>query len=181
MKARATLLGHPIHQMLIVIPLGLWVTAVIFDVITMFRPSPALSIAAFWNIVAGSIGAVLAAVFGLIDWTKIPNGTNAKRVGVMHALVNVGVLILFVIAAGLRWDNADYVATTGALVIELVAFALGGLGGFLGGELVGRFGIGVLEGAHPNAPSSLGRGRTVGTATHQPATVGQGAPAGAAR
>jgi uncharacterized membrane protein len=157
MKARATLLGHPIHQMLVVVPLGLFVIAVVFDVITMFRPIPELSVASFWNIVAGCIGAVVAAVFGLADWTKIPAGTRAKRVGVMHALTNVTVLILFVIAAAVRWDNPNYAVGGGVMVLELVAFALGGLGGFLGGELVDRFGIGVYEGAHPDAPGSLGR------------------------
>lgn len=160
MKARATLLGHPIHQMLIVVPLGLYVIAVVFDVITMFRPIPELAIASFWNIVAGSVGAVLAAIFGLIDWTKIPSGTRAKRIGVFHALANVAVLALFVVAAVLRWDNASYYVSTPALVLELVAFALGGVSGWLGGELVDRLGIGVHEGAHPNAPSSLRRSAT---------------------
>jgi uncharacterized membrane protein len=157
MKARATLLGHPIHQMLVVVPLGLFVIATVFDVITMFRPMAELSIAAFWNIVAGSIGAGLAAVFGLIDWTKIPKDTRAKRIGVYHALANVAVLTLFVIAVVLRWDNASYVATTSVLMLELGGFVLGGLGGYLGGELVDRFGIGVHEGAHPNAPSAFDR------------------------
>jgi uncharacterized membrane protein len=155
MKARATLLGHPIHQMLVVVPLGLFVIAVVFDVITAFRPIEELSIASFWNIVAGCIGALVAAVFGLIDWTKIPEGTRAKKFGVFHALTNVTVLALFVVAAVLRWDNPSYFAYTPSLVIEVVAFLLGGLGGWLGGELVDRFGIGVHEGAHPNAPSSL--------------------------
>ena len=154
MKARATLLGHPIHQMLIVVPLGLFVIAVLFDVINAFRPTTELSIASFWNIVAGSIGAVVAAVFGLIDWTKIPDGTRAKRFGVFHAVTNVGVLALFVAAAVLRWDNVSYAATTPALMLELFGFVLGGVGGWLGGELVDRFGIGVHDGAHPNATSS---------------------------
>jgi uncharacterized membrane protein len=152
MKARATLLGHPIHQMLIVVPLGLYVIAVVFDVITMFRPIEELSIASFWNIVAGSIGAVVAALFGVIDWTKIPAGTRAKRIGIFHAVANVAVLGLFVAAAAMRSDNPAYFVSTTALVLELVAFALGGLAGFWGGELVDRFGIGVHEGAHPDAP-----------------------------
>lgn len=178
MKARATLLGHPIHQMLVVVPLGLWTMAVIFDVITVFRPSENLSIASYWNIVAGCIAAVVAATFGLIDWTKIPAGTRAKRIGVMHALTNVGVLILFVIAVGMRYDEPSYVATTAPFVIELIAFALGGLGGWLGGELVDRLGIGVYEGAHPNAPSSLS-GRPVTTAGPVTGAVGHGATASA--
>ena len=161
MRARATLLGHPIHQMLIVLPLGLYVCAVVFDIVTMFRPISELSVAAFWNIVVGSIGAVLAAVFGLIDWTKIPKNTRAKRIGAIHGLVNVGVLALFVVSAFLRFDRDYYFVTNTALVLEILAFAMAGVGGWLGGELVDRLGIGVHEGANPNAPSSLsGRGPT---------------------
>lgn len=156
MKARVTLLGHPVHQMLVVIPLGLWAMAVIFDVITMFRSSADLSIASYWNIVAGCIAAVVVALFGLIDWTKIPNRTRAKKVGLMHAGTNVAVLVLFIIAAGMRSDNPGYVVTGGSLVIQLIAFALAGLGGWFGGELVDAYGIGVHEGAHPDAPGSLG-------------------------
>ncbi len=155
MRARATLLGHPIHQMLVAVPLGAFVTAVVLDVVTMFRPISELSITAFWSLVIGSIGAVLAAIFGLVDWTKIPKHTRAKRVGVFHALTNVAVLTLFVVAALLRVDRDYYFVSGSILAIELVAFALAGLGGWLGGELVDRMGIGVHEGAHPNAPSSL--------------------------
>ena len=151
MKARATLLGHPIHQMLVVLPLGLFVIAVLFDLIHAFRPTPELSIASYWNIVAGCVGAVVAAVFGVIDWTKIPSGTRAKKYGTAHGLASVVLLAVFVLAAGLRAESVSYTATTTVLVLELGGFALGGLVGFLGGELIGRFGIGVLEGAHPNA------------------------------
>jgi uncharacterized membrane protein len=174
MRARATLLGHPIHQILIVLPLGLFVCAVVFDVVTMFRPIAELSIASFWNIVVGSIGAVLAAVFGLIDWTKIPKNTRAKRIGVVHALTNVGVLALFVIAAFLRYDNTSYFVTTPALVLELIAFAMAGVGGWLGGELVDRLGIGVHDGANPNAPSSLS-GRATTDTRMPPSTTNTGA------
>ena len=180
MKARATLLGHPIHQMLIVVPLGLWVIAVVFDLITVFRPIEELSIASFWNIVAGSAGAVLAAVFGVVDWTGIPKGTRAKRIGIFHAVTNVAVLALFVLAAVMRYDNPSYFVTTQALVVELVAFVLGGLGGWLGGELVDRLGVGVHEGAHPNATSSLHRSAaTEPTVTTRPPMAHGASPTGA--
>lgn len=170
MRARATLLGHPIHQMLVVLPLGAFVTAVVLDVVTMFRSISELSIAAFWSIVIGACGAVLAAVFGLIDWTKIPKNTRAKRVGIFHALTNVTVLVLFVVAGLLRMDRDYYFVTGTILAIELVAFALAGLGGWLGGELVDRLGIGVHEGAHPNAPSSLDDPRKVPPSSAAPTT-----------
>lgn len=171
MRAKATLLGHPVHQILIVLPLGLYMCAVVFDVITAFRPIAELSIAAFWNILVGTLGGLLAAVFGLIDWVNIPSGTRAKRVGILHAITMVGVVALFAAAGFLRFDRDYYFVTNGALVLELAGFALAGLGGWLGGELVDRLGVGVHEGAHVDAPSSLSGRPTTATATTMTATT----------
>lgn len=155
MKARVTLLGHPVHQVLVAIPLGLFVIAVLFDIITAFRPIEALAIASYWNLVAGVIGALLAAVFGSIDWTKIPKHTRARRLGIYHALVNVIATVAFAGAVALRWDADSYFVTTAALLLELAGFVIVGVGGWMGGELVDRLGIGVHEHAHADAPSSL--------------------------
>ena len=75
MESRAKLLGHPIHPMLIVLPLGLFIAAVVFDALYMWRGSPTFATVAYWNIAGGVIGGLLAAVFGLIDWLAIPAGT----------------------------------------------------------------------------------------------------------
>ena len=77
MEAKAKILGHPIHQMLIPFPFGLLATAVIFDIIYMIWGNPTFALVAFWMMVAGAIGAVIAAPFGLIDWMGIPSGTRA--------------------------------------------------------------------------------------------------------
>lgn len=84
MESRAKLLGHPAHQMLIVFPLGLLATAVIFDVVFLASGMLEMATVAYWLIAAGLIGALVAAPFGTIDWTAIPPGTRAKRIGAMH-------------------------------------------------------------------------------------------------
>src|SRR5574338_77721 len=86
MSSGARLFGHPIHQMLIVFPLGLLAMAVIFDVIRLAGGSPALGPAAFYMIGARVICGLVAAVFGLIDWLAIPSKTRAKSVGAWHAI-----------------------------------------------------------------------------------------------
>src|SRR4051812_41200737 len=96
MEARAKVFGHPIHQMLIVFPLGLLSTAVIFDLIHLATHGPTWALVAYWMIGAGIIGGLCAAVFGAIDWWKIPAGTRAYRLGLWHGLGNVGVVVLFV-------------------------------------------------------------------------------------
>src|SRR5437764_3993872 len=95
MESKAKLLGHPIHPMLIVFPLGLLATAVIFDVIALAMRVGAWSGMAFYLIAAGVIGGLAAAVFGLIDWLAIPSGTRAKAIGLWHGVGNVVVVLLF--------------------------------------------------------------------------------------
>jgi uncharacterized membrane protein len=154
MEARAKVLGHPVHQMLIVFPLGLFSTALIFDVIHLVTAGATWSIVSYWMIAAGIIGGLCAAVFGLIDWSKIPSGTRAYRLGVLHGLGNVCVVVLFAVSWWLRRPDPGNPSVP-AITIMVVGAALSLVTGWLGGELVDRLGVGVDEGAHLNAPSSL--------------------------
>ena len=92
MESKAKLFGHAIHPILIVYPLGLLSTAVIFDIIYLATGNLTWATVSFWMIAAGIIGGLLAAVFGLIDLVNIPNGTRAKRIGLVHGLGFAGFL-----------------------------------------------------------------------------------------
>jgi len=154
MESRAKLLGHPVHQMLVVFPLGLLGMAVIFDVVAYALGSGYWSEVALWMMVAGIVTGLLAAPFGLIDWLNIPSGTRAKRIGAIHGLGNVVVLGLFAASALFRWASPQTPATL-ALMLSGAGLLLALCTGWLGGELVDRLGVGVDEGAHVDAPSSL--------------------------
>src|SRR5215203_2361219 len=95
MDSRAKILGHSIHQQLIVFPLGLLGTAVIFDAIYLANGNETMAQVAFWMMVAGIVGGLVAAPFGWIDWFAIPRGTRAKTIGLAHGLTNVTVMGLF--------------------------------------------------------------------------------------
>ncbi|HEX8560777.1 MAG TPA: DUF2231 domain-containing protein [Pyrinomonadaceae bacterium] len=161
MESRAKALGHPIHQMLIPFPFGLLATSVIFDVIRLFVDTPStadtLSTVAFWMIVSGLVGGLVASPFGLIDYLAIPQGTRARSVGLLHGVGNLFVMALFALSLWLRYGagGAAHRPTTAALAASLVAFLLAGVTGWLGGELVDRLGVGVDDGAHLDAPNSL--------------------------
>lgn len=155
MESRAKLLGHPIHPMLIVLPLGLFIAAVVFDAFYLWRRTPAFATVAYWNIAAGIIGGLLAAVFGLIDWLAIPSGTRAKRIGLLHGASNVLVVGAFALVWWVRSTSADVSPTGTVFLVEAAALLLGAFAGWLGGELVNRLGVGVDDGAHLEAPSSL--------------------------
>ncbi len=154
MEAKARMLGHPIHQMLIVFPLGLLATSLIFDIIQLVTHDPEWSHVAYYLIGAGLIGGVVAAVFGLIDFMGIPTDTRAKRVGKWHGLGNLAVILLFAVSFYVRIPNSEPPSVT-ALVLSVLGVIVSLITSWLGGELVNRLGIGVSDNANPDAPSSL--------------------------
>jgi uncharacterized membrane protein len=155
MESRVKVLGHPLHPMLVVVPLGSFIAAVIVDVAAIVAGNPTLSVVGFWNIAIGVVGGLLAAAFGLADWLNIPGKTRAKRIGLMHGALNVIVTATFALVWILRYGSADVTPSTTLLAIEVAALVGGAVAGWLGGELVDRLGVGVDEGAHLNAPNSL--------------------------
>jgi uncharacterized membrane protein len=169
MEGKAKLLGHSVHPILIVFPLGLLATAVIFDIIHMATGTPTFALVAYWMMVAGLIGGLIAAPFGLIDWMAIPSDTRAKSVGLTHGLVMIGTVLLFAVSWYLRSELPER-PTTAASVFSILGLLLALVGGWLGGELVERLGIAVHPGANPNAPSSLESESTSfhGTRPHHP-------------
>src|SRR5947208_1597493 len=126
MESKAKLLGHPVHPMLIVFPLGLLAMAVIFDLIGMATGRATWPDTAFYMIGAGIVSGLIAAVFGLTDWLAIPSGTRAKRIGAWHGGGNVVVVLLFAISWYLRRDvpgippAAALVCSFGGAAIALV-------------------------------------------------------------
>ena len=155
MESRVKLLGHPIHPMLIVLPLGLLSIGVLFDVIYLVTGDPQFAEVAFWNITVGIVGGLLAALFGLIDWLAIPGGTRAKTLGLWHGVGNFVIVLLFIGSWIFRLSNHAYSPNLLPVVLGLVAVGLALGTAWLGGELVYRLRIGVDDGAHLDAPSSL--------------------------
>ena len=126
MASGAKAFGHPIHPTLIVFPLGLLATAAIFDIIGIITGSPVWSSIAFYLIAAGVIG------------------TRAKRVGAIHGLGNLTVVLLF---AGSWWLRSAQPTqpTKAALTLSFLGVLLALYTGWLGGELVFKHGVGVEQ------------------------------------
>jgi uncharacterized membrane protein len=154
MRAKARLLGHPIHPMLIVFPLGLLTVAAIFDLIYISTHNGHLADLSYWMIASGIIGGLIAAVFGLIDWLGIPEGTRAKYIGLIHGLSNVVVVILFIVSWFMRRPNPAAPGMT-AMMLGWIGIVIALFASWLGGELVYRLNVGVDRGANLDAPNSL--------------------------
>lgn len=131
MEARAKILGHPIHQMLIVFPLGLLATSFFFDLVGLVTKNSQLFTVAFWMIIAGIIGGLAAAMFGLVDWLAIPSGTRAKAIGLWHGVGNVVVVALFAASWFLRRPDLPAPAMV-TIVLSAIAVGLALVTGWLG-------------------------------------------------
>lgn len=154
MESKVRVFGHPLHQMLVVFPLGLLATSVVFDLIHLIGGSASAATVSYALIAAGLVGGLIAAPWGTIDWLAIPRGTRAKAIGAMHGGGNVVVLLLFAASWWLRGGQATQPPTL-AWALSFAGAALALVTAWLGGELVDRLGVGVSPHAHLNARSSL--------------------------
>ena len=139
MPTPASIRRHPIHPMLVGIPIGLWVFAVVADLVHMGGGGPDWKDVAWYCIGGGIVGALVAAVPGFVDLTSISVG-NVRKVALTHMTINLIVVGLFGLSFWLR--------TTGVpggwpAAISGIGLLLLGLGGWLGGELVFVHGMGV--------------------------------------
>jgi uncharacterized membrane protein len=155
MESRLKVLGHPVHPMLVMFPLALFVTAVAFDLADIVGGPAYLGEVAYWNIIVGLGVGVFAVLTGAVDLLAIPSGTRAKRVGLTHGLVNILMLALFAGVWVVRMAASSRAAGGALFAIEIVAVVGTAVGAWLGGELVDRLGVGVDEDAGLNASSSL--------------------------
>lgn len=177
MKPRVMVAGHALHAQLIVFPLGLLGTSPLWDILRLTTGNAMWGAISYWTIVAGVVTALVAAVPGLLDYLAIPRGTRARVVGTWHMVLNLLIVGLFAVSLAMRasGDRSYADAGLGAMIPGFVAVALAVVSGWLGGELVETLGIGVHDGAHPDAPSSL---RAGDASSGRPAARGAGpAPA----
>lgn len=140
MSSPASVAKHPIHPMLVVFPIGLWIFSFVCDLIGIFSTNPILSAVALYCIGGGIAGALLAAIPGFIDYLSITN-LRSKRIATYHMILNLGAVFLFVINFWLRFSGSS-----GAIlpvILSALTIIVLGISGWLGGELVYVHGMGV--------------------------------------
>jgi len=140
--------GHPFHPILVTIPIGAWVTAFIFDLVSRRAGEAAVfTKGAYWLIGMGIIGAVLAAVFGVLDLLTIPRASKAFRTGVTHMALNLSAVALFAIGFAARHGHLNDRSGTpiSLIVLSAVTLAVLGASGWLGGKLSYRYGVRVAD------------------------------------
>jgi uncharacterized membrane protein len=135
---RASIAGHPVHPMLVTIPIGLWIFALVADIVFATTGDTAWQTTAYFTLGGGIIGALLAAIPGLIDLLTLHEGAE-RRTGVMHMGINLSIVVIQAINFWIR-TQGDY--NTGlALGLSVVAVAALVVSGWLGGHLVHVLGV----------------------------------------
>lgn len=138
--------GHPFHPILVTIPIGSWVASLVFDIIGLVSDDPEPYVHAAWIlIVIGLIGAVLAAIWGFIDYLQLGRSTVARRTATIHMILNLGITVLFIINLLVRLSaDEDQVSIVG-FILTIVGLAALGVSGWLGGKLAYRYGVRVAD------------------------------------
>ncbi|MFH8804557.1 DUF2231 domain-containing protein [Streptomyces sp. NPDC017936] len=140
--------GHPFHPILVTVPIGAWVTSLVFDIASHVVSRPGfLTQGSEWLIAVGVIGALPAAMVGFLDLFAIPARTPAFRTALVHMTLNL--LVTAAYAVNFLWRHSTYTSGGGVgrdrLVLSAVSLVLLGVSGFLGGKLAYRYGVRVAD------------------------------------
>jgi uncharacterized membrane protein len=146
-RTPASIFKHPIHAMLIVFPIGLWFFSLACDLIHLAGAAgDAWSIVAFYTMVGGLVGALAAAVPGFIDLLFYKGGAPpVKKMALTHMTINLVVVVLYAINIWLRASDPSNVSTSMStpVLLSIVGVALLFVSGWLGGQMVHVYGVGV--------------------------------------
>jgi uncharacterized membrane protein len=139
--------GHPFHPVMVTIPIGAWVAALVFDLVSLSPDGGAAFVeGAFWLVGIGIVGALAAALFGVMDLLTIPRGTKAWSTGLTHMTLNLAVVVLQVVNFLVRRGQLDAESVgTVPLVLSVVSLVLLGASGYLGGRLAYTYGVRVAD------------------------------------
>jgi uncharacterized membrane protein len=140
--------GHPFHPILVTVPIGAWICALVFDISSRVVDDPGfLAKGSVWLIAIGVIGALAAALVGFLDLFAIPTGTPAFRTALVHMSLNL--LVTASYAGNFLWRRSSYgdeaPVGTGPLALAAVSLAVLAVSGYLGGKLAYRYGVRVAD------------------------------------
>jgi nitrite reductase/ring-hydroxylating ferredoxin subunit/uncharacterized membrane protein len=144
-----TWLGEPLHVVLTDVPIGAWTVTIIFDALDLIRKRHEFSVAADTSLAVGLLGAAGAAFTGITDWSDVD--PPARRLGLIHGLLNVGVTALFATSFFLRKTNSR----AGGRLSAALGYGLMSFAAHLGGKMVYEHRVGVDRTAGESFPNDF--------------------------
>jgi uncharacterized membrane protein len=162
MRSKAAIGNHPVHPALVPIPIGAFALTLVGDVAFAITRTP------FWYRFAhvcmgiGIVTALLAAIFGLIDYLGVKMDVKGRQIATIHLAINVTSVLLYLLNWFLRRNDAALDTDRWPLVfaLELVTFLALGVSGWLGGTLSYEHRVGVIERADVDETIPEHRGPT---------------------
>ena len=140
--------GHPLHPMLVTVPIGAWIASLVFDIASHLVAGPGfLARGSEWLIAVGAVGALAAAAAGILDFYVIQPGTRAYRTVVVHMSLNLLVIAAF--GADFFWrhgsDHRPGAVPPAQIAASAATLAFLAVSGYLGGKLSYRYGVRVAD------------------------------------
>ena len=141
MHTPASIAKHPLHPMLVAIPIGLWIFSLVCDIVLLFGgTSENWAIVARYTMLGGIVGALVAALPGFIDLLSLP--WSVKRIALAHMAINLTVVALYVVNFYLRRRGVE---SNTPVLLSFIAVAMLAVSGWLGGKMVYVHGVAVDE------------------------------------
>ena len=149
MRTPANVAGHPIHPMLVTLPIGLWVFSFVCDLFFVFGSGAAVwSTVALYTMAGGIVGALAAAIPGFIDLLSLPAGP--RKTALAHMAINLTIVVLYVINFWRRTGTPDNPG--GYVWLSLLTILMLLVSGWLGGRMVYVLGVAVAPASEPRQP-----------------------------
>ena len=143
MRTPASVAKHPIHPMLVPIPIGCWILSLACDLAFVFGAGAShWATVSFWAMLAGLLGAIVAAAPGIIDMLSLTGAP--KKLALTHMTLNILIVLLYAMNFGMRVNSGAILGLP--LAFSIIAIALLAASGWLGGHMVYVHRVAVDEG-----------------------------------
>ncbi len=136
--------GHPFHPIAVTIPIGAWIASLVFDIIGLVSTDPEpFAIGSRVLIVIGVLGSIAAIFFGVLDYLRIPDRTQAASTATFHMGLNITVCGAYAVQLFFR-STTDEIPV-GTFVVSILSLLVLSISGWLGGKLSYRYGVRVAS------------------------------------
>jgi uncharacterized membrane protein len=133
MRTPASIARHPIHPMLVTVPIGLWIFSFVCDLTFVLGKGVSLWFTlSFWTMIGGVVGAAIAAIPGVIDMLSLQGAP--KKIALTHMAINITVVVLYAVNIGMRINGAEVAGLP--LAFSILGIGLLAVSGWLGGHMV---------------------------------------------
>lgn len=139
--------GHPFHPVFVTIPIGAWTASFVFDLVSLgVDDGRAFVRGAAALVLIGVVGAVVAALFGFMDYIRLASGTRAVRTATIHMVLNLVATIAMFANYLVRIQDLNVAESpVGPMVLSAAVLLTILVSGWLGGKLAYTDGVRVAD------------------------------------